>query len=251
MFYVVWCSMTFYDVLWCYNRTITGSLPLTGSLQVLMRNRNRILSCFRGWWNEKKRTWTERELEENSKRTRKEPEKNPKRQLEQLAAMNHGQLLILFLLTTWKIRFGSTQGSWTFKCPCKCDLDGFGRKRVTCSGGRLRDIPVRDMDTKTQVRFLLTKKVLLPFYFCSTSSGSCHHGIHARTERFNHRKNLPRLRPVGRGNNSILTSTCDRRLDILARKEDPFDRLESQQDRSVERVWFQRIEWTECPELEQ
>ena len=67
--------------------------------------------------------------------------------------MNHGQLFILFLLMTWKIRDGSTQAPWTFKCPCKCDLDGFGRKRVTCSGGRLNDVPVRDMDTKTQVSF--------------------------------------------------------------------------------------------------
>lgn len=76
--------------------------------------------------------------------------------------MNFLQLLFLLMLT--RIHKNFVHGSWTFKCPCLCDFDDIGRKRVTCTGGRLKHVPVRDMDTKTQVSIFgpveVTLKVL-------------------------------------------------------------------------------------------
>lgn len=63
--------------------------------------------------------------------------------------MNFGQLVFVLMLI--KLRSGSVVSTWTFKCPCECDFDDVGRKRVTCTGGSLRDVPIRDIDTKTQV----------------------------------------------------------------------------------------------------
>lgn len=65
------------------------------------------------------------------------------------STMDFGQLLLLLLFAGFHKAF--VHGTWTFKCPCHCDFDDVGRKRVTCTGGRLKDVPIRDMDTKTQV----------------------------------------------------------------------------------------------------
>ena len=54
--------------------------------------------------------------------------------------------------TVYKFTYSGTP--WTMKCPCKCDVDQFNRKRVFCNEGDKQSIPTNSMDKNAQVSSL-------------------------------------------------------------------------------------------------
>lgn len=64
-------------------------------------------------------------------------------------------LLLATIIVNTESRIPVKAGAkWTSRCPCrKCDVDDFGRKRVTCDEGNRYDIPTRLMDTSVEVRY--------------------------------------------------------------------------------------------------
>ena len=49
-------------------------------------------------------------------------------------------------------------GKWTYQCPCSCDIDDYGRKRIVCDESQenlISGIPSDSMDPKAQVSYTL------------------------------------------------------------------------------------------------
>lgn len=63
-------------------------------------------------------------------------------------------LYCMLVIVTGIIYTTDGVSKWTFQCPCLCDLDDFGRKRIICDESQqsqLSVIPVDAMDKHAQV----------------------------------------------------------------------------------------------------
>lgn len=58
----------------------------------------------------------------------------------------------ILLTTVYKFTYSGTP--WTMKCPCKCDIDQFNRRRIICNEGDKQSIPTHLMDKNAQVSLL-------------------------------------------------------------------------------------------------
>jgi len=125
--------------------------------------------------------------------------------------------------------------SWTYKCPCVCDMDDFTRKRVLCNEIKLTSIPTPDMDRNTQV--ILSILFWMKMLTCYPKGSRCLWNSWS-SSRPHHRPYFPRVWHPRGGDHHICISPCHRWLVLLARQEDPFPESQSQPNLFSQRKWF-------------